>query len=72
MVLMVYVHLYAGFELIYEGEEQEFLCDHLMPGQTYRLRVACCSKGGRSEVGIIISQVLAMYLCASAPHKRYS
>ena len=40
----------AGFELIYEGDDQEFLCEHLMPGQTYRLHVACCSRGGHSEV----------------------
>ncbi|KAL3846896.1 hypothetical protein ACJMK2_017848 [Sinanodonta woodiana] len=38
-----------GYEMLYEGSEREHTCDHLIPGQTYRVRVACSSKGGRSE-----------------------
>ena len=40
----------AGFEVIYEGIEREHSCDQLQPGHTYRVRVSCCSKGGRSDV----------------------
>ncbi|XP_041356067.1 fibronectin type-III domain-containing protein 3A-like [Gigantopelta aegis] len=38
-----------GYDTVYEGSEREHLFDHLVPGHTYRVRVACCSAGGRSE-----------------------
>lgn len=38
--------------MLYEGSEREHICDHLIPGHTYHVRVACCSAGGRSEVNL--------------------
>lgn len=38
-----------GYEMLYEGSEREHICDHLIPGHAYQVRVACCSAGGRSE-----------------------
>lgn len=38
-----------GYEMLYEGSEREHICDHLIPGHTYHVRVACCSAGGRSD-----------------------
>lgn len=38
-----------GYEMLYEGSEREHICDHLIPGHTYQVRVACSSEGGRSE-----------------------
>ena len=35
---------------MYEGTEREHTCDRLTPGHTYRVKVAACSAGGRSEV----------------------
>ncbi|XP_060065817.1 fibronectin type-III domain-containing protein 3A-like [Ylistrum balloti] len=39
----------GGYETLYEGSDREHKCDHLIPGHTYMVRVACCSKGGRSD-----------------------
>ncbi|KAJ8868006.1 hypothetical protein PR048_031815 [Dryococelus australis] len=39
----------SGFESVYMGPETEFVCDRLIPGTTYQLRVACMSVGGRSD-----------------------
>ncbi|KAK3095390.1 hypothetical protein FSP39_014126 [Pinctada imbricata] len=38
-----------GYETLYEGTEREHVCDHLVPGKMYLVRVACCNAGGRSE-----------------------
>ncbi|XP_059174236.1 fibronectin type-III domain-containing protein 3A-like isoform X2 [Physella acuta] len=38
-----------GYDTVYEGSEREHVFDHLTPGHTYRVRVACCSIGGRSD-----------------------
>ncbi|XP_035829231.1 fibronectin type-III domain-containing protein 3a [Aplysia californica] len=38
-----------GYDTVYEGSEREHMFDHLIPGHTYRVRVACCSGGGRSD-----------------------
>ncbi|XP_021372749.1 fibronectin type-III domain-containing protein 3A-like isoform X2 [Mizuhopecten yessoensis] len=38
-----------GYETLYEGSDREHICDHLIPGHIYMVRVACCSKGGRSD-----------------------
>ncbi|KAK6195777.1 hypothetical protein SNE40_001134 [Patella caerulea] len=38
-----------GYETVYEGLEREHLFEHLTPGHTYRVRVACYSSGGQSE-----------------------
>ncbi|XP_046573068.1 LOW QUALITY PROTEIN: fibronectin type-III domain-containing protein 3A-like [Haliotis rubra] len=38
-----------GYDIVYEGSEREQMFDHLVPGHTYRVRVACYSLGGRSE-----------------------
>ncbi|RUS77546.1 hypothetical protein EGW08_014700 [Elysia chlorotica] len=38
-----------GYDTVYEGSEREHTFDHLRPGHTYRVRVACCSVGGRSD-----------------------
>ena len=43
---------FAGFELVHEGLDREFKCDGLSPGHTYRVRVACSSVGGQSEVSM--------------------
>ena len=40
----------SGFELVYEDLEREFTCDGLSPGHVYRVRLACSSIGGRSDV----------------------
>ncbi|ELT87402.1 hypothetical protein CAPTEDRAFT_151424 [Capitella teleta] len=64
-----------GFEHIYEGEEKEFVCERLMPGQSYRLRVSCCSRGGQSAWSDVLTavtqavapgQCLPPVLCAKA------
>ncbi|XP_033760580.1 fibronectin type-III domain-containing protein 3A-like isoform X1 [Pecten maximus] len=39
----------GGYETLYEGSDREHICDHLIPGHIYMVRVACCSKGGRSD-----------------------
>jgi predicted phage tail protein len=38
-----------GYELVYEGSEKETTCDHLLPGHTYRCRIACTCTGGQSD-----------------------
>ena len=45
-------YFFPGFELVYEGSERDCTCDHLLPGHLYRLRVACMSAGGQSEVSL--------------------
>ena len=37
---------------MYEGTDREHTCDRLIPGHTYRVRVAACSIGGRSDVSL--------------------
>ncbi|ESO87946.1 hypothetical protein LOTGIDRAFT_126794 [Lottia gigantea] len=44
-----------GFETFYEGLEKEYQFDQLTPGHTYRIKVACCSSGGRSEMSDVCS-----------------
>ena len=48
---------------MYEGTEREHTCDRLTPGHTYRVRVAACSAGGRSEVIQYISHRDNVNLC---------
>ena len=43
----------AGYETVYEGCEREHQFEQLTPGHQYRVRVACCSAGGRSDVSDI-------------------
>ncbi len=38
------------FAEVYKGPEREYLCEDLNPGQTYRLKVLCTSRGGESPV----------------------
>ncbi|XP_053404660.1 fibronectin type-III domain-containing protein 3A-like isoform X3 [Mercenaria mercenaria] len=38
-----------GYEMVFEGTEREHTCYELIPGHTYRVRVAACSVGGRSD-----------------------
>ncbi|CAL1527876.1 unnamed protein product [Lymnaea stagnalis] len=38
-----------GYDTVYEGSEREHIFDHLRPGHLYRVRVASCSLGGRSD-----------------------
>lgn len=40
----------TGYKVLYEGPEREHVCDHLVPGHTYMIRVACCNAGGKSDV----------------------
>ena len=44
---------------MYEGTEREHTCDRLTPGHTYRVRVAACSAGGRSEVITLMPRFFA-------------
>jgi len=39
----------SGWISVYNGEELEFVCDHLQPGTQYRVRVAAESAGGISD-----------------------
>lgn len=41
---------FTGYEMVFEGSEREHTCYELIPGYTYRVRVAACSVGGRSDV----------------------
>ena len=43
----------VGFHDIYKGSENECTCDGLIPGQTYKVQVACSGPGGKSEVRIL-------------------
>ncbi|XP_074657829.1 fibronectin type-III domain-containing protein 3A-like isoform X1 [Tubulanus polymorphus] len=55
-----------GFEATYEGLDREFVCDRLLPGHNYRLRVSCLSKGGHSdhsEINTITTQARAPDAC---------
>ncbi|KAK7478993.1 hypothetical protein BaRGS_00029754 [Batillaria attramentaria] len=38
-----------GYETVYEGTEREHQFEQLIPGHVYKVRVACCSAGGRSD-----------------------
>ncbi|XP_076453878.1 fibronectin type-III domain-containing protein 3A-like isoform X4 [Babylonia areolata] len=38
-----------GYETVYEGCDREHQFEQLTPGHQYRVRVACCNVGGRSE-----------------------
>ncbi|CAH1781329.1 unnamed protein product [Owenia fusiformis] len=38
-----------GFDEVYKGPEKDYNCDRLLPGQTYRCRLCCFSKGGKSD-----------------------
>ena len=40
----------SGYDTVYEGSDREHQFEQLTPGHQYRVRVACCSAGGRSEV----------------------
>ena len=40
----------SGYDTVYEGSDREHQFEQLTPGHQYRVRVACCSVGGRSEV----------------------
>ncbi|KAK7863661.1 hypothetical protein R5R35_006188 [Gryllus longicercus] len=42
-------HSGRAFEEVYRGPDTEYICDRLMPGTTYDLRVSCISAGGHSE-----------------------
>lgn len=39
----------SGYRLIYQGKENETICDKLTPGTTYQLRVSCTTIGGMSS-----------------------
>lgn len=39
-----------GFEAVYTGPDSEFFLENLLPGTTYKLRVACISAAGHSPV----------------------
>ena len=45
------------FSVVYEGPEREYQCENLTPGQTYRLKVFCTSRGGESPVSIRETQI---------------
>ena len=40
---------FTGWQTVYHGESLECICDHLLPGTQYKVRVACTSAGGVSE-----------------------
>ncbi|XP_052782735.1 fibronectin type-III domain-containing protein 3A-like isoform X3 [Mya arenaria] len=46
-----------GYESVFEGTEREHTCDRLTPGHNYRVRVAACSAGGRSEFSEVLTVV---------------
>jgi hypothetical protein len=48
--------------MLYEGSEREHICDHLIPGHTYHVRVACCSAGGRSEVSYQAAGLMEIFM----------
>lgn len=48
--IFIFVYMTTGYEMVFEGTEREHQCHELIPGQTYRVRVAACSVGGRSDV----------------------
>lgn len=55
-----------GYETLYEGTEREHICEHLVPGHMYRVRVACCSSGGRSDVSTAVPPVIDSGLLQSS------
>jgi len=61
-----YVVLYVditGEVVVERRKDREHTCDGLVPGHTYRVRVAVCSDGGRSEVRC----VYALNFCSLYP-----
>ncbi|XP_021045166.1 fibronectin type III domain containing protein 3C1-like, partial [Mus pahari] len=58
------------WKIIYNGTQQEFLCDDLQPGTTYKLRVFCTSPAGQSrpsDVLTIQTPTLPPESCRSQP-----
>lgn len=45
----------ARFERVYSGAETEAVCDHLNPGTTYQVRVACEGVGGTSPFSELLT-----------------
>ena len=49
-IIYIIFDIMTGYKVLYEGPEREHVCDHLVPGHTYMIRVACCNAGGKSDV----------------------
>ncbi|XP_067007900.1 fibronectin type-III domain-containing protein 3A isoform X2 [Anabrus simplex] len=54
----------SGFETIYTGPDTECVCDRLVPGTTYQVRVSCISAGGRSDCSDLCT-VITEAVCPS-------
>lgn len=56
-----------GFESVYTGADNEFFLENLLPGTTYKLRVACITSAGHSpysDVNIITTAAVSPGKCA--------
>ena len=62
----------TGWQTVYQGSGTEYLCDNLPPGTSFKVRVACTSKGGvsdHSEVCHICTEPVVPGQCAPPrPH----
>ncbi|XP_035205961.1 fibronectin type-III domain-containing protein 3A-like isoform X2 [Stegodyphus dumicola] len=56
-----------GFEAVYTGSDTEFFLENLLPGTTYKVRVACISAAGHSpysEINSITTAAVSPGKCA--------
>ena len=67
MLISLTLHLFltdGPFSEVYKGPEREYTCENLKPGQTYRTRVFCSSRGGDSQVNKVVNKKV---LCENKP-----